>query len=187
MTRSPVTLRDAVGDDAPLLLSLWEDTVRRADPQEQLAELELIVKEAAESAEQRIVVAEYDGSPAGAVYLKVATLSPLNREPALLILNPTVVPELRRKGIGHALMDAAVSQAEELGIGHLVTAAATSSRDANRYMSRLGLGPQATMRMATTHVVRSKLMAQLPASQRTTGRAQLLAARRSMRRARPAR
>jgi hypothetical protein len=66
----------------------------------------------------------------------------------------------------------------------VATAAASGSRDANRFMARLSLGPQAVLRIATTHAVRAKLTAQRPPVQRAGGRqlTQVLAARRSMRR-----
>ena len=118
----PVTLRQATVDDVPLLLELWSDLLRRAERQEQVPDLELIVKEAAESAERRLLVAEYDGEPAGAVLLRVTPMTPLNLEPTVQALAPHVLPSYRGKGIGSALMEAAVVWAEDLGIGHVTTA-----------------------------------------------------------------
>ncbi len=63
MSRQPVSLRRASVDDVPFLVELWGDSLRRADRQDQVHDLELIVKEAAESPERRLLVAEYDGSP----------------------------------------------------------------------------------------------------------------------------
>ena len=71
-------------------------------------------------------------------------------------------PQFRRHGIGQPLMESAVAFAEELGIGHVTTARLRSSRDANRFMARLALGPHATLRIAPTHVVRAKVTAQRP-------------------------
>ena len=130
-------------------------------------------------------MAEYDGEVAGAVHLRVTTMTPAQpRAASSRRSRRTCCPQYRRHGVGRALMDAAVSFAEELGIGHVATAAASGSRDANRFMARLALGPQAVLRVATTHAVRSKLTAQRPAVQRASGRqlTQVLAARRSMRR-----
>ena len=56
-------------------------------------------------------------------------------------------------------MECAVTWAEELGIGHVATAASSGSREANRFMARLALGPQAVLRMAPTPAVRAKLSA----------------------------
>src|SRR3712207_7058777 len=80
MSRTAVSLREATADDAHFLAELWPDVLRRADRQEQVADLELIIKNAAESAEQRLVVAEYDGEPAGATLMRVDTMSPRSEE-----------------------------------------------------------------------------------------------------------
>ena len=58
-------------------------------------------------------------------------------------ISPHVFPEFRRHGVGRALMEAAVAFAEELGIAHVATAVVAGSRDANRFMARLALGPYA--------------------------------------------
>lgn len=187
MSRSLVTMRAAELRDAPVLVELWGDALRRADPHDQIADLELIIKAAAASPEQRVVVAEVDGAVAGAVLLRVATLSGLNLEPTVQAVSPHVFPQFRRRGIGQALMDSAVGFAEEIGVGHIATAASSASRDANRFMARLALGPHATLRLAPTHVVRAKLAAQRPSTSTSGGRQQLtrvLAARRSMKRSR---
>ena len=184
MSRSLVSLRSALPSDAPLLTELWADVIRRADHDEQVQELAGVIERAAESDRDRMVVAEYDGEVAGAVHLRVTTLSPINLERTVLAISPHVFPQFRRRGVGRALMDAAVSFAEESGIAHVATAAASGSRDANRFMARLALGPQAVLRIAGTHTVRAKLNAQRAPLQRTSGRqlTQVLAARRSMRR-----
>ena len=184
MSRSLVSLRSALPSDAPLLVELWADVIRRADRDEQVQEVARVIERAAESDDDRLVVAEWDGEVAGAVYLRVATLSPINLEPTVQAISPHVFPQFRRRGVGRALMDAAVSFAEESGIAHLATAAASGSRDANRFMARLALGPQAVLRVASVHTVRARLNARRAPLQRTSGRqlTQVLAARRSMRR-----
>ena len=50
--------------------------------------------------------------------------------------------------------------AEELGIAHITTAAVSGSRDANRFMARLALGPHAVLRLRRPPLVRAKLAAQ---------------------------
>lgn len=184
MMRTLVSLRCATITDAPFLATLWVDALRRADRQEQIADLEVIIKNATQSPDEKLVVAEYDGSPAGAVYLRLTTLSSINLEPTVQALSPHVLPEFRRHGVGRTLMEAAVTFAEELGIGQVATAAASSSRDGNRFMARLALGPQAVLRVAPTHAVRARLVAQRPSLHRGGGRqlGQVLAARRSLRR-----
>ena len=99
-------------------------------------------------------------------------------------MSPHVFPEFRRHGVGRALMDAAVTWAEEHGAAHIATAAASASRDANRFMARLALAPMATLRLAPTTAVRAKLTAQRPPVARVPARhlTHVLAVRRSMRR-----
>lgn len=185
MSRSLVSLRCAELADAPALAELWTDALRRADHHDHIADLELVIKKAAASPEQRLIVADQDGAVAGAVLLRVTTLTPINLEQVVQAISPHVFPHYRRHGIGRLLMESAVSFAEELGVAHVGTAAASGSRDANRFMARLGLGPHAMLRLAPTVAVRAKLTAQRPALAATSGRqlTRVLAARRSMRRA----
>ena len=157
MSRSLVSLRRALPSDAHVLAELWGSVLRRADPEDQLADLLGIIEGAAASDSERLVVAEYDGEVAGAVHLRVSTLSPINLERIVQVVAPHVLPQYRRHGVGRALMDAAVSFAEELGIGCVGTAVAANRRDANRFMARLSFAPQAMLRAATTSAVRARL------------------------------
>lgn len=187
--RTLVSLRSAVPEDAPALAQVWGDVLRRADHDEQVADLRSIIDRATPREDERIVVAEYDGEVAGAVHLRASTLSPLNLEPVVQAISPHVLPDFRRRGIGRALMGAAVTFAEERGIAHIATAALSGSRDANRFMARLALGPHATLRLAPAAMVQAKLDAQSPAAALPPGRTgarqltHVLAARRSSRRA----
>ena len=184
MTRHLVSLRTAVPEDADHLADLWADVLRRVDPEEQAADVRSIIERVQPLHDERIVVAEYDGKLAGAVHLRAATITPLNLEPVVQTVSPHVFPEFRRHGVGRALMEASVAFAEELGIAHVATAVVAGSRDANRFMARLALGPYALLRVAPVHLVKSKLTAQRPPVVRTNGRplTQVLAQRRSLRR-----
>lgn len=179
MSRYSLTTRLATREDAPLLAGLWSDAVRRADPAEQVQDLELIIKSSSVSPEQRVVVVEYDGQVAGAVLLRITTLSPLNLEQCVQSIHPRVLDQFRRRGVGRALMDAAAAFAEENGILHVVTAVPHASRDANRFMARLGLAPVVLYRVAPTAVLRTRLSPPraLPGAENTRNR--VLAARRS--------
>lgn len=187
MARAQTTLRTAELADAPFLADLWSESCRRADRSEQVTDLEAVIKSAEDSPEERLLVADYDGVPAGAVLLRLSAVGPMNPEPCLQVLLPCVSASLRRRGVGRALMEAAVAYAEELGVGQLATAVDSASRDANRFMARLGLGPRATLRYAPVATVQSKVCGS-PAGRAQTGRqlGQILAARRSMRRTAPA-
>jgi len=184
--RSAVTLREATGEDAPFLAHLWSDGLRRGERSEQETDLAAIIEASAVNPEQRLVIAEYDGVPAGAVLLMISTISPLNLERCVQVYSPTVAAAHRRHGLGHALMESAVAFAEEWGIPSVATAVTASSRDANRFMARLALAPSALLRMAPTAAVRARINAERPvtASAGAPGRqlTRVLAARRSMRR-----
>ena len=182
--RSQLVVRSAQLADAEVLLELWADVVRKSEGADQLADLRSVIERAATSDTERVVVVEYDGAPAGAVHLRAGTISTLNLERVVQVVSPSVLPQFRRHGVGRALIDAAVSFAEEHGIACIGTAVSAGNRDANRFMARLGLGPVATLRVAPTQLVRSKLTLQRPQASRHTGRqlTQVLAARRSMRR-----
>jgi GNAT superfamily N-acetyltransferase len=186
MSRSMVTLRAATPDDAPLLAELWQDVTRRSGPEDAVSDMESVIEAVLESDRQRIVVAEYDRQFAGAVHLERTTMSAINLEPVVRALSPHVLPPYRRHGIGTALMEAGVTWAEELGIGHVATAAVAGARDANRFMARIALGPYATLRVAATHAVRSRLSAGRRSATNGNPRqvTQVLAARRSLRRSR---
>ena len=190
MTRSLVTMRTAEAADAPFLVDLWSVALRRAEHQDLVADLEQIIKAAAASPEQRLVVADYDGERAGAVLLTITTVTPLNLDLSVQVLSPSVAPAFRRRGIGRMLMECATAFAEEAGVPQVCTAVIAGSRDGNRFMARLALGPLATYRVAPVAAVRAKLTAQRPTLATTpsgNGRqlTRVLAARRSMRRAQP--
>jgi GNAT superfamily N-acetyltransferase len=186
MSRPGLTPRIARREDAPELAELWSDVLRRVDRSEQIADLELVIKGAAASPEQRFVVVEYDGRVAGAVFLRLTTLSPINLEPCVQSIYPRVLDQCRRRGVGRTLMEAAVAFAEENGVLHVTTAVPAAARDANRFMARLALAPGVTYRIAPTAAVRSRLTPPAPAGQgRATPR--ILVARRNQRRARAAR
>jgi len=186
--RSPVHIRDAAPDDVDDLIEVWASRAseRVYSPpvrQEAMASLAGI----AADADQRLLVASIDDRVAGAVHLLRAQLSPIHSESAVYVLHLQVVDEFRRHGVGRSLMEAVVTWAEEKASTHVIAAASASSRDANRFMARLGLGQFAVVRGATVTGMRSKLPLEPPAvarvgtrNHRTVG--QVLVQRRSLRR-----
>lgn len=184
MGRTWVSIRPACAADAAFLAELWSTSLRRADQEVQVRDLEAVLARVASREDERVMVAEYGGERAGAVFLRLSQAGVLNPDLVVQALHPTVLPRLRRHGVGRALMDAAVSFAEESGVPSIATAATSGAREANRFMARLGFASHATFRTAPTSLVRSRLSAGRSdpgASGRRIG--QVLAARRSMRRA----
>ena len=199
MFRNPVQIRDAAPDDAAALIGLWGSTglVARAPEREVSGETpsDASLRDAASSIariaadpDQRLLVAHIDDRLAGAVHLSRGALSPVHDESAVYVLHLQVVEEFRRHGVGHALLEATVTWAEEKDTSHVMAAASVGSRDANRFMARLGLAQVAVVRGATTAALRAKLPVEPPVAARVGTRTHrsvgaVLAQRRSMRRA----
>jgi GNAT superfamily N-acetyltransferase len=189
MYRSPVLVRDAVLDDAEALRDVWSVLGDRAPATsaESNASATAALLDVAADPERRVVVAVLGDRIVGAMQLHRAELSPVHPDSAVRVSHLQVVDEARRRGVGHALLEAAVSWAEEKGTDYVVAAASANSRDANRFMARLGLGQVAVVRAAPVSALRAKLPADLPAAARNrivssyaVGR--VLAQRRSLRR-----
>ncbi len=137
---------------------LWADSLRRGSAAQRRSDvLEVLRVAEASTPDERVLVAEVDGTVAGVVHLQVTTLSPVNREPVVAAVAPHVHPDHRRHGVGTALMEAAVVFAEERQVALVGAAVVTASREANRFFARLSLGARATLRIASTQSVRHRL------------------------------
>lgn len=188
MARCPVTVRDAEPEDVHALRELLTTVTIRGHEEPRLEDELTAIANVALDPEQRLIVAETDGDVVGVAHLKRATLSPLQTETAVYVLHLNVREDQRRHGIGHALLEATVTWAEDKDSGHVIVAATAASRDTNRFMARLGLGQAALMRVATVASLRSRLPVETPAAARVGSRnhrtvGQVLAQRRSLRRA----
>lgn len=188
MFRTPVHIRDAAPGDVDSLVEVW--AARSSDrvfaPPEHHEAAASVARIAADP-DQRLLIAAIDERVAGAVHLLRAPLSPIHADSAIYVVHLQVVDEFRRHGVGRAFMEAAVSWAEEKDTSHVVAAASATSRDANRFMARLGLGQLAVVRGATVASMRAKLPLEPPAAARVGARShrsvgQVLVRRRSMRR-----
>lgn len=186
MIRCPVQVRDAVPDDVEELREVLATGDDRTGEVEQVAAGCTAVASIAADPDQRLLVAVLDGRIAGAVHLIRGSLSPMHSDTAVHVLHLHVLEEYRRHGVGHALMEGTVAWAEEKDTTHILAAASVGSRDANRFMARLGLSQVAVVRAATVSTLRAKLPAETSAA-RAGSRShriveQVLAQRRSLRR-----
>lgn len=181
--RSPAVLRTATVDDAALVSQLWAGAMASRDVATMWEDAATIICASASNSGSRVVVAEVEGVVVGAAYLVATTMSPVNLQPVVQVISPNVVPHFRGRGLGQAILECAVAFADERGIAHVVSAAPTGSREANRFMARLGLRPIATLRVAAVPMLRSKLTARQPRSLASSRQlSQVLAARRTSRR-----
>lgn len=187
-----VNICDALPGDARALVAVWGGLAGRTTGGEAtphaLQEAAAAIARIAVDPDQRLLVARIDDEVAGAVHLARAPLSPVHHDTAIYVMHLQVIESFRRHGVGRALMEATVTWAEEKDTAHVIAAAASASRDANRFMARLGLGQIAVVRGATASALRAKLPVDPPAAARVGTRShrsvgQVLAQRRSMRRA----
>lgn len=191
MSRVPVQVREAVPEDAAALIEVWGDfrraTSDRAGGPAEVEAANAVARIAADP-DQRLLVGMVEDRVVGAAHLIRAGLSPIHTETAIHITHLHVLGGHRRRGVGKALIESAVSWAEEKDTSHLFAAASVHSRDANRFMARLGLSQLAVVRGATVPALRAKLPVEPPAGAMVSSRnhrsvGQVLAQRRLQRRA----
>ncbi|HET7682334.1 MAG TPA: GNAT family N-acetyltransferase [Marmoricola sp.] len=189
MSRSALSIRDARPEDLEAVLELWGRAGsggQSATPRP-MAEARTALAEVAADPDERLIVGLHEGTVVAAMHLRRGPISPIHLESAVHTSYLLVDPEYRKHGFAHALLESAVSWAEEKDIEH-VTAITSGNRDTNRFFARLGLGDIATVRACSTSVLRHKLT---PESRRPhpsrRNLSQVLAERRAVRRVEPAR
>lgn len=157
MPRLAPVVREATPADADLLLQLWSETTRTGDPDEQARhDAAQSLATTAGDPDEQLLVAECDERIVAALFLSRGRISPLSLDQAVHTSYLVVSPGYRRHGYAHALMEAAVSWAEEKGVEQM-SAFTDGSRETNRFLARLGLGTVATVRLASTAALRKKL------------------------------
>jgi len=185
MSRCALAIRDARPEDVTDLLRLWahdsrspeSTTVRPVD------EAARALAQIAADPDERMLVGYVAEQLVASVHLRRGPLSPLHTEAAVHTSYLHVHPEHRRRGYARALLDAALTWAEEKDVAHITAITTSNSRDTNRFLARLGLGTAATIRLASTATMRRKLTPEVIRSQearRQLGR--VLAQRRSIQR-----
>jgi ribosomal protein S18 acetylase RimI-like enzyme len=104
-----------------------------------------------------VAVEDQTGIVVGLLVARREDLGAIDLTPVLHITHLLVTPKCRRRGVGRSLLAAAVHLAEELGVDRVLATAASSSREANRYLARLGFAPLVLHRVATTGALRRAL------------------------------
>ncbi len=185
MSRHALTVRDAGPQDATALMDLWVRAGNTSsEVQRPASEVSATLAHVAASPEERLLVAVLDGVVVGTLHLRRSPISPLHTEFAVHTTFLVVDPEQRKHGVGRALLEGAVEWAEEKDISHITAITTSSSRETNRWLTRLGFSSLATMRVTSTVSLRHKVTPEVirtPNAQRNLGR--VLAQRRFQRRA----
>ena len=121
------------------------------------------------------------GTIVGLLVAKLDEVGAIDLTPVLHISHLLVTPKQRRRGVGRMLLTAAVHLADERGMDHVVATAGSGSREANRYLARLGFAPLVVHRIAATAVLRRSLgMAEVPERMAVLRRARVVRANRSL-------
>ena len=104
-----------------------------------------------------LIATDDSGGVAGLLAARSDDVGAIDLTPVLHVTHLTVVPSQRRRGIGRALLAAAVHLADEAGTEHVLATAAAGSREGNRYLARIGFAPLVVHRIAPTSVLRRSL------------------------------
>jgi ribosomal protein S18 acetylase RimI-like enzyme len=172
LPRIPVATRAAVVSDVPVLLDLWRElsevgarAERAVDP---VASTEGDHDVAARFADAigrddcRVVLACVDGKAAGMAVFHAMRPDPLSDSRVLQMNHVVVAKSFRRRGVGHALVAAAVEFADELRVDHVSVGVYPSLREASRFYARLGFAQVSLRRIAPVGVLRRRLASEAP-------------------------
>lgn len=104
-----------------------------------------------------LLVAVDEGGIVGLLVARPYELGTIESTPTLHVSHLIVEPKLRRRGVGRTLLVAAVHVAEARGYDRILATAGSGSREANRYLARLGFAPLVVARLASTTTLRRSL------------------------------
>lgn len=188
MTRPSVTVRDAVPDDLPALLTMWRELrdlggrIERTMPQASEDGVLDRLRAIDDDPESRALVAVLDGQLAGMAVLTCTSFAPLFEQAAVHVHYLHVREGFRRRGVARNLLCAAVSVADEVGAEHVITSVLPHLRETQRFYARLGFGPVVVRRSVPVAMLRRRLAGEV----RSSSADSLLARRRTLRRVRAA-
>lgn len=188
MTRPGVLVREAQPEDLPALLAMWDELrelggrLERAMPTPDRDAVLERLRQVEADPRSRALVAVVGAEVAGLVVLTATPFAPLFDSRAVHAHYLHVRDGFRRRGVGKALLAAAVGFADEVGAEHVLTSVLPQMRDTQRFYARLGFAPVMVRRSVPVSVLRRRLCG-VPAGVLPEA---LVARRRSLRRVRAA-
>ncbi|HTW21172.1 MAG TPA: GNAT family N-acetyltransferase [Mycobacteriales bacterium] len=163
MARPMVLTRPATAADLPVLISLW-DELRQSGGRAARAVNPLSGVDAKdrlrcvlEDPGCRVVIACAGDAPAGMAIMRIARPDPLTDNELVYMPHVVVSPLFRHRGVGHALVAAAVDYASERHVDHIAVGVYPALRETNRFFARLGFAPAAMQRIAPVAGLRRRL------------------------------
>lgn len=188
MSRANVRVRPATVDDVPALAELVQviDPSTGAfsgKPLQDSSTDHLCTRFAdivGQAARTLLIAADESGAVVGMLAARSDEIGAIDLTPVLHVTHLMVAPGQRRRGVGRALLAAAVQLADEIGVENVLTTAAAGSREGNRYLARIGFAPLVVHRIAPTSVLRRSLgMTDVAGRMAVLRRARLVRAQRS--------
>jgi GNAT superfamily N-acetyltransferase len=164
MSRGNIRVRLAVCDDIPALAALAAQVeviapglraVRRPGTDRLTAHIGAVLEDS--SRVMLVAQDEFSGDVLGTAVLveeEVSSIVPLH---GLTVSNLLVGQGHRRRGVGRALLIAAVRHAEAIGVDTIVVGVRSEDRDTHRYLARLGFTSLVVRRTANVATVRRSL------------------------------
>jgi ribosomal protein S18 acetylase RimI-like enzyme len=159
-----VRVRPATADDVPALVELVQsvDTstgMFSGKPLQDQSTEHLLERfgQILESDRILLIAADESGVVVGMLSALRDAVGAIDLTPVLHITHLMVAPGHRRRGIGRAMLTAAVHLAEAIGVEHVLATAAAGSREGNRYLARIGFAPLVVHRIAPTSALRRSL------------------------------
>ena len=179
MARPAVEVRDAGAGDIDVLMELYASArFDQGQLRASVGNVRARLLRALDQDEVQVLIAFLGTEPAGYALLTTSPLLPLGNCAGPSVEHLHVVPGLRRRGVGRALLRRAVHLAQAEGAEQIACTVLPGDRDYTRYMARLGFAPAVVRRAVPVHVLRRRLSEGPAALVHTTD---VVARRRSLR------
>ncbi|MGN8246210.1 N-acetyltransferase family protein [Cellulomonas soli] len=105
----------------------------------------------------QVLLARLDEEPAGLLIGRLVGPGPFTDVTSLNLEAVYVVPDARRRGLGHALLSGALEVAGEAGATEVYAAPLPGARGMHRFLARLGFAPVAAHRVVSTSALQRRL------------------------------